>query len=111
MLPITAIITAIIAVTVVLAFTIGSFGPLEDTGEDIGAVDLYWWVDTSSVLFNAGDPINQYVAFRLEPRTIGPPADRIYFASGEKVIAMRPSTGMMVWYEGNWGNKVCCFEA
>ncbi|MCJ2557081.1 MAG: hypothetical protein LN415_08270 [Candidatus Thermoplasmatota archaeon] len=110
MLPITAIIAVVVVVTVVLAFAIGSFGPLEDTGEDIGEVDPYWWVDTSSVLFNAGDPINQYVAFRLEPRTIGPPADRVYFASGEKVIALRPSTGLMVWYDEN-NNRACCFEA
>ncbi|MEE9341015.1 MAG: hypothetical protein V3V21_05065, partial [Thermoplasmata archaeon] len=78
--------------------------------EDLIRVDQFWYVDTSSVLFNAGDPINQSVAFRLEPATIGPPADRIYFASGEKVIALRPSTGLMVWYDEN-NNRVCCFEA
>jgi len=110
-LPITAVITVIIAVTVVLAFTIGPSGLLEDTGEDIGEVELYWYVDTSSPLFNAGDPINQSVAFRLEPASLGPPAGRIYFASGDKVIALRPSTARMVWYVGNSNNKVCCFEA
>ncbi|MEE9506984.1 MAG: kelch repeat-containing protein, partial [Thermoplasmata archaeon] len=111
MLTITAIIAVIVVVTVVLAFSIGSFGPLEDTGEDIGEVDLYWFIDTSTALFNAGDPINQSVAFRLGPAAIGPPADRIYFASGDKVIALRPSTGRMVWYIGNPNNKICCFEA
>ncbi|MEE9490196.1 MAG: ABC transporter permease subunit [Thermoplasmata archaeon] len=77
--------------------------------EDLIRVDQFWYVDTSSVLFNAGDPINQSVAFRLEPATIGPPADRVYFASGEKVIALRPSTGLMVWDDGP--TRVCCFVA
>jgi peptide/nickel transport system permease protein len=77
--------------------------------EDLISVDQYWFVNTSTVLFNAGDPINQSVAFRLEPANIGPSADRVYFASGEKVIALRPSTGRRVWYDGI--TKVCCYEA
>lgn len=78
--------------------------------EDIGYVQLYWWVDTSTIPFDAGDPINHSIAFRVEPHPIGPRADRIYIASGNKLIALRPATGQMVWYNGSASNKVCCFE-
>ncbi|MFQ5911004.1 MAG: hypothetical protein ACE5IJ_09840, partial [Thermoplasmata archaeon] len=33
--------------------------------EDLIRVDKYWFVDTSTFLFDAGDPINNSVAFRL----------------------------------------------
>ncbi len=79
--------------------------------EDLISVDQYWFVDTSTSLFNAGDPINQSVAFRLEPSALDPVVDRVYFASGEKIIALRPSTGRMAWFRGNSNNKVCCFGA
>ncbi|MCK4367182.1 MAG: ABC transporter permease subunit [Thermoplasmata archaeon] len=79
--------------------------------EDLIEVARYWYVNTSTVLFDAGDPINQSVAFRLEPASLEPLTDRVYFASGEKVIALRPSTGRMAWYVGNTNNKVCCVEA
>lgn len=79
--------------------------------EDLIRVDQYWYVDTSTVLFKAGDPINTSIAFRLIPKELDPSSDRIYFASGDKVIALRPSTGQSVWYVGSESDKVCCFQA
>lgn len=81
-----------------------------DEFEDIGDVDGYWWVDTSTILFNAGDPINHSIAFRFEPWAIDPRADRIYIASGNKLIALRPATGQMGWHLGSPQAPVCCFE-
>jgi peptide/nickel transport system permease protein len=79
--------------------------------EDLIEVFRYKYVNTSSVLYGAGDPINQSIAFRIVPSSDDPLADRIYAASGEKVIAIRPATGVMAWYRGNPSSKVCCFEA
>ncbi|MFQ6128502.1 MAG: kelch repeat-containing protein, partial [Thermoplasmata archaeon] len=79
--------------------------------EDLIKVDRYWYVDTTTPLYNAGNPVNQSVSFRLVPKGTGPPTDRIYFASGEKVIALRPKDGHRVWYVGRPGNDVCCYQA
>lgn len=78
--------------------------------EDIGHVELYWWVDTSTILFNAGDPINHSIAFRFVPKSISPTADRIYVASGNKLIALRPATGQMAWHTGSPMSTVCCYD-
>jgi peptide/nickel transport system permease protein len=82
--------------------------------EDLIKVDQYWWVDTNTsitTLCDAGDPINQSVAFRLIPKALDPRTDRIYFASGDKVIALRPSTGERVWYIGTPTDRIRCFQA
>lgn len=66
--------------------------------EDVIELQTFWAADTSTFLFNAGDPINTQVAFRIEPRAVGQPPDRIYAASGDKLLAINPATGTRGWF-------------
>jgi len=61
--------------------------------EDVIALDTYWQADTSSFLFRAGDPIQSQVAIRVIPRATDPRADRLYAASGNKLLAINPAAG------------------
>src|SRR5437016_7946522 len=61
--------------------------------EDVIALDTYWQADTSSFLFRAGNPIQSQVAMRVIPRATDPRADRLYVASGNKLLAMNPAAG------------------
>jgi peptide/nickel transport system permease protein len=86
--------------------------------EDLIDVDRYWTADTAiyspGPTNETGNPINQSVAFRWVPKNIGPVTDRIYIASGDRIVALRPSTGLKVWYAGNFPDEYlseCCFQA
>src|SRR2546427_287606 len=61
--------------------------------EDVIALDTYWQADTSSFLFGAGSPIHSQVAMRVIPRATDPRADRLYAASGNKLLALNPAAG------------------
>jgi len=61
--------------------------------EDVIKLDTYWQADTSTFLFGAGDPIHSQVAMRVIPRATDPHADRLYVASGNKLLAMNPAAG------------------
>ncbi len=61
--------------------------------EDVIALDTYWQADTGSFLFGAGSPIQSQVAMRVIPRATNPTADRLYVASGSKLLGMDPSAG------------------
>jgi peptide/nickel transport system permease protein len=61
--------------------------------EDVIKLDTYWQADTSTFLFGAGDPIHSQVAMRVIPRATDPHADRLYVASGNKLLAINPAAG------------------
>jgi len=61
--------------------------------EDVIKLDTYWQANTSTFLFGAGSPIHSQVAFRVIPRTTNPIADRLYVASGNKLLGMDPAAG------------------
>ena len=61
--------------------------------EDVIALDTYWQADTSTFLFGAGSPIHSQVAMRVIPRATDPRADRLYVASGNKLLAINPAAG------------------
>ena len=61
--------------------------------EDVIALDTYWQADTSTFLFGAGSPIHSQVAMRVIPRATDPRADRLYVASGNKLLALNPAAG------------------
>jgi len=65
--------------------------------EDLIDLRTNWATDTSTFLFDAGGPIESEVAIRLVPRTPNPPADRVYVASGDKLLAVDPRTGLRGW--------------
>ncbi len=61
--------------------------------EDVIALDTYWQADTASFLFGAGSPIQSQVAMRIIPRATDPRADRLYVASGDKLLGIDPVAG------------------
>jgi len=61
--------------------------------EDVIALDTYWQADTSSFLFGAGNPIHSQVAMRVIPRATDSRADRLYAASGDKLLGIDPVAG------------------
>src|SRR3989442_6320204 len=61
--------------------------------EDVIALDTYWQADTASFLFGAGSPIQSQVAMRVIPRATDPRADRLYVASGNKLLGIDPVAG------------------
>ncbi len=65
--------------------------------EDVIQLRVNWIADTSTFLFNAGGPIDNQVAFRLLPRVQDPRSDRVYAASGDKLLAINPATGLRGW--------------
>ncbi len=65
--------------------------------EDVIALQTNWAVNTSTFQYGAGDPISTQVAFRVVPRFANAPADRVYAASGSKVVAIDPATGTRGW--------------
>ncbi len=65
--------------------------------EDVIALQTYWAVNTSTFQYNAGDPIASQIAFRVVPRFSNPVADRVYAASGAKLLAIDPATGLRGW--------------
>ena len=65
--------------------------------EDVIALQTNWAVDTSTFQYGAGDPVYSQVAFRVVPRFANPPADRVYAASGDKLLAIDPATGTRGW--------------
>ncbi|MEE9600699.1 MAG: ABC transporter permease subunit, partial [Thermoplasmata archaeon] len=60
-------------------------------------IQKFWEVDTSTFLFGAGDPITSSIAFRVIPRGLDPRSDRIYAASGDKLLAIDPEKGTRGW--------------
>lgn len=65
--------------------------------EDVIALQTYWAVNTSTFQYDAGNPILSQVAFRVVPRFANPLADRVYAASGPKLVAIDPATGTRGW--------------
>lgn len=65
--------------------------------EDVIELEVFWVTNTSTFLFDAGDPINSSIAFRVRPRHADPQADRIFAASGDKLLAIDPATGTRGW--------------
>lgn len=77
--------------------------------KDLIELREYWERDTHNPLFKAGYPINYSTTYRIVPQQTGPRADRLYVPSGNKLIALRPSTSEIVWRAG--GIQECCFVA
>ncbi len=65
--------------------------------EDVIELQTFWEADTSTFLFRAGDPIEQPIAFRVIPRIADPRTDRVFAASGNKLVAIDPETGTRGW--------------
>lgn len=65
--------------------------------EDVIALQTFWVTDTSTFLFDAGDPIESPVAFRVIPRFTDVQADRVFVASGDRLLAIDPTTGLRGW--------------
>lgn len=65
--------------------------------EDVIALQTNWAVNTSTFQYGAGDPIRSDIAFRVVPRFANPPADRVYAASSDKLLAIDPATGTRGW--------------
>jgi peptide/nickel transport system permease protein len=65
--------------------------------EDVIELETFWATNTSTFLFEAGDPIGSSIAVRVIPRATDPRADRIYAASGDKLLAIDPVTGTRGW--------------
>ncbi|MEE9236360.1 MAG: ABC transporter permease subunit [Thermoplasmata archaeon] len=65
--------------------------------EDVIELETFWVTDTSTFLFEAGDPIDSPVAFRVTPRHADPQADRVFAASGDKLLGIDPATGLRGW--------------
>ena len=64
--------------------------------EDVIQLETHWIADTSTFLWEAGDPI-ETVAFRVIPRITDTRADRVYVSSGDKLLAIDPTTGARGW--------------
>src|SRR5438093_982070 len=101
MLPV-ATVTAIAMATVISGGVLTALAPCvrvrdpiywRAPSEDVIALDTYWQADTSSFLFGAGSPIHSQVAMRVIPRATDPRADRLYAASGNKLLALNPAAG------------------
>lgn len=72
----------------------------EDEGEDIGEVTMYWSLDTGDVDIGAGGPLEHTATFRYVP--VGGQAmesDRIYVASGNRLLALRSFDGKPAWFD------------
>ncbi len=64
--------------------------------EDVIELETHWVADTSTFLFEAGDPI-ETISFRVIPRITDTRADRVYTSSGDKLLAIDPTTGTRGW--------------
>ena len=93
---------AIMAAFVILALAAPVL-PLRDPifwrapSEDVIDLPTYWEADTSTAFFEAGAPIESQVAIRVLPAFANPLADRIYVASGNRLVAVDPSIGTAGW--------------
>lgn len=93
---------AIMAAFVILALAAPVL-PLRDPifwrapSEDVIDLPTYWEADTSTAFFEAGAPIESQVAIRVLPAFANPLADRIYVASGNRLVAVNPSIGTAGW--------------
>src|SRR3989454_655120 len=76
-----------------VARTLGQDFPAVQGAFFILALHPYWQADPSSFLFGAGSPIPSRVAMRVIPRATDPRADRLYAASGNKLLALNPAAG------------------
>lgn len=93
------IIIVVFLVVAVAAPYLGLRDPIfwRAPSEDVIALQTNWAVDTSTFQYGAGDAIPSQVAFRVVPRFANPPADRVYAASGDKLLAIDPVTGTRGW--------------
>jgi len=95
---------AIMAAFVILA-VLAPVLPLRDPifwrapSDDVIDLPTYWAADTSSVFYGAGQPIDSQVAYRVPGRFTDPRVDRIYVGSGDRLVAVNPSTGTPGWNE------------
>jgi peptide/nickel transport system permease protein len=64
---------------------------------DVINLPTYWEANTSTAFFGAGAPIESQIAIRVLPNFADPAADRIYAASGSRLVAVNPSTGTAGW--------------
>lgn len=64
--------------------------------EDVIELETQWVADTSTFLWEAGDPI-ETISFRVVPRITDTRADRVYASSGDKLLAIDPTTGVRGW--------------
>ncbi len=64
--------------------------------EDVIELETHWVADTSTFLWEAGDPI-ETVSFRVIPRITDTRSDRVYASSGDKLLAIDPATGTRGW--------------
>ena len=92
-------IMVVFVVLALLAPALGLRDPIQwrAPSEDVIELQTFWQTDTSTFLFGAGDPIDSQVAFRTIPRFTDPRADRVYAASGEKLLGIDPTTGTRGW--------------
>lgn len=94
-------------VAIMLAFVVLAVAapvlPLRDPifwrapSEDVINLPTYWEANTSTGFFEAGAPIDSQVSFRVIPSLANPLTDRIYVASGHRLLALNPSTGTAGW--------------
>lgn len=70
---------------------------------DIIEVTSWWGVgrDVSPTQWNAGDPINTTITFRVKAATQATEADRVYFTSGNKLFSLKPSNAGSYWTDGS----------
>ncbi len=93
-------IMIVFVVLAALAPVLGLRDPLEwrAPSEDVTSLQTYWQTDTSTFQFDyAGAPILSQPAIRVIPRATDPRADRVYVASGDKLLAINPVTGTRGW--------------
>ncbi|HYV08978.1 MAG TPA: ABC transporter permease subunit [Thermoplasmata archaeon] len=93
-------IMIVFVVLAALAPALGLRDPIEwrAPSEDVISLQTFWQTDTSTFQFDyAGGPIRSQAALRVTPRATNPTADRIYVASGDKLLAINPVTGTRGW--------------
>ncbi|MFQ5907308.1 MAG: ABC transporter permease subunit [Thermoplasmata archaeon] len=64
--------------------------------EDVIELETHWVADTSTFLWEAGDPI-ETISFRVIPRITDTRSDRVYASSGDKLLSIDPTTGTRGW--------------
>jgi peptide/nickel transport system permease protein len=70
---------------------------------DVIRVNSWWGIgrDVSTRQWNAGDPINHTVSFRVKPAGAQAlESDRVYFTSGNKLFSLKPSNAGSYWTDG-----------
>jgi len=92
-------IIAAFVILAALAPYIGLRDPIQwrAPSADVIRLETFWERDTSSFLFDAGDPVTSQFAFRTIPGAIDPHLDRLYTVSGDRLLAVNPVGGTRGW--------------